>query len=490
MSRDGDARDGFQYYVFNGKPFNGVLSDIEFDVIGYDHRLRDLRLKVVLSPVVTGIDLVTKLPEYLGQPLPQSSKWNPGVQLPLGSEVTATVYSSKPLIAAGVQDIDSGDEVTFNFDNEPSKSWELDLGTLGGRKALSVTLNDVDGVESLEPHLLTIGGIEDQTPDVDIVLRGIGTAITTRARLPIEGSIADDYQLQRTWFDVQIGDQRREFEFNVPSDSKVNVALDLRDEAAAGRKQPLSLNPQDRVVFAVKASDQFNLDGKKHVGSSENTTLTVVRDDELLAILDGRELGLRRRFEQIRSEMMQSRDSLARLRASFREQVGSDDLEAADSELAIENLAKLRARWAGWARQKGEQSSVEVDGVALAFEDIREELINNRVDTQERLARMEGQIIAPLREISATMFPNWLGSLTRLNERLNNRTLDAESQSVDVVAEADQILVAMDAVLEKMLELEDYAELVSILRQIIEEQEGLTEKTKSEQKARVLDFLD
>ena len=483
MSRDGEPRDGFQYYVFNGKPFKGVLNDIRFDVIGYDHRLRDQRLKVVASPVVTGVELQSVLPAYLEQES-RLEKWNPGLQLPVGSQVRATVEASKPLLGASVRDIDTGEQLAFDFASNPRTSWELDLRTLTGRKAVAITLHDTDAIESLEPHLLTIGAVEDTVPNVDVTLRGIGSAITAQARLPMEGTIQDDYDLNRTWFQVQLEDAAREFDFSIDQeDAPLLAALDLREESAADKTDPLKLQPQDRLLLSVKATDQYDLDDGSHIGSSEVTTLTVVRSDELLAILDGRELGLRRRFEQIRSEMMQSRDSLARLRGSFKESDGSEEESAA-------NLQGLRERWAGWASQKGEQSSEEVEGIALAFEDIREELVNNRVDTEERKLRMEDQIIGPLREISGKLFPKWQESLGELRAMLTSNQREAEPKSIQVVGEADQILVAMDAILEKMLELEDYTELINIVRQIIEQQESLMEKTKEEQKARVLDFLD
>ena len=40
-----------------------------------------------------------------------------------------------------------------------------------------------------------------------------------------------------------------------------------------------------------------------------------------------------------------------------------------------------------------------------------------------------------------------------------------------------------------MLELEDYAEIINVVRQIIEQQEKLLEQTKEQQKASVLDLL-
>lgn len=492
MSRDGEPTEGFQYYVFSGKPFKSILNDIDFDVIGGDYRLRDQRVKVVLSPVVTAVQLKSQLPAYTGL-LPREEKWTPGTQLPIGSQVSATIQSSKDLVSATIKDIDSGEEQIIDFpEKESHRTFVREIKKLAGRVAITITLHDSDGIESLEPFLLTIGAIEDEIPKVDMALRGISNAITANAKLNVEGKISDDYEVARKWFDLRIGDATREFDFDVLRNEDDKLGLDLREQAAAELENPLKLKPQDRIIFSIKASDKFDLDGQSHVGANEATTLTVVRPDELLAILDGRELGLRRSFERVRSEVLQSRDSLARLRSSFKEEAEeeSTDSESDASKQAGQNLADLRDRWASWAQQKSGETVRETEGIAIAFEDIHEELTNNRVDTPERKSRLQDQIIAPIRAIGTESFPTYTDSLKQLRADLSESNIAAaEQQSIVVLENADNIIVAMDAVLDKMLELEDYAEIINIVRQIIEQQENLIERTKDEQKANVLDLF-
>src|SRR5690606_36449943 len=53
MRRDGSiGDDNFQLYSFSGKPFQAILEDMQFDVVGYDHRLRNYRIEVVETPAV------------------------------------------------------------------------------------------------------------------------------------------------------------------------------------------------------------------------------------------------------------------------------------------------------------------------------------------------------------------------------------------------------------------------------------------------------
>ena len=54
------------------------------------------------------------------------------------------------------------------------------------------------------------------------------------------------------------------------------------------------------------------------------------------------------------------------------------------------------------------QSASETESLATSFDDIREEMLNNRVNTPELEYRLKDQIGDPLRRIAQTMFPNWI----------------------------------------------------------------------------------
>ena len=59
----------------------------------------------------------------------------------------------------------------------------------------------------------------------------------------------------------------------------------------------------------------------------------------------------------------------------------------------------------------------------------------------------------------------------------------------DALQQTDQLLANMQLVLDRMLELETYNELIDLVRALISEQEALNEKTRKEQKKRALDLL-
>ncbi len=70
------------------------------------------------------------------------------------------------------------------------------------------------------------------------------------------------------------------------------------------------------------------------------------------------------------------------------------------------------------ALQNSQRSADETLGVANSFDSIREELINNRVDTEELKTRLKDGIADPLKRISGEMFPGLERRLRVLQARL------------------------------------------------------------------------
>jgi hypothetical protein len=217
-------------------------------------------------------------------------------------------------------------------------------------------------------------------------------------------------------------------------------------------------------------------------------------------MLEAREIGLRRRFEQIVQEMTQARDFLTRVQApapSAGAEPGDADRPGAepgdkpvDEEKAAERAQSLRALRVQQALQQTRKSAQELLGVAAGFQDIREELINNRVDAGDRKERLKEKIADPMQAVGETMFPE----LERREEVLEKLLLDdlaakkydlgsGQQETAAAVAQANDILAELDKILQQMLDLETFNELVDIVRQLIAEQErvsGETQKTHDE----------
>ena len=130
-----------------------------------------------------------------------------------------------------------------------------------------------------------------------------------------------------------------------------------------------------------------------------------------------------------------------------------------------------------------------MSSLATAFDDIREEMTNNRIDTPEIEYRLKDQIADPLRRIAKTMFPELDRRLKKLESSLSDPRL-SKTRHAEALAQVDAILVEMRLVMNKMLELESFNEIVEQLRAIIKDQNELNSHTQKVQKTRALKLDD
>ena len=298
---------------------------------------------------------------------------------------------------------------------------------------LSFTLYDTDKIKSREPFRLALSATPDSAPQLQVRLKGISSVITPSARLPVTGEMRDDYGLGRGWFEYAVDekDVKEQTFVNQPKGNdqvEVSEAFEARD---------LELKPGQKLLIGTAASDQYDLppEKKPHVGHGERFQLTVVTPGELRALLESRELNLRQRFETIISEVTETRDTLhpARIgrsagfwgkRANEKDgkdvkddKAGKDPTDSGDEPAAAltpEQLLAGRLLRVQGILQNSQKNAQETAGVAVSFDDIREELINNRVDTEELRIRLKDYIADPLRQIAGKKFPELENGLIRL----------------------------------------------------------------------------
>ena len=149
----------------------------------------------------------------------------------------------------------------------------------------------------------------------------------------------------------------------------------------------------------------------------------------------------------------------------------------------------LRQVQAERALQNSQRSLDETLGLAASFDTIREELVNNRVDTEELKLRLKDGIADPLRRICGEMFPELERRLQTLQARLADPQAGATARDA-AREQADAILVQMNQILDKMLELETFNEVLDLLRGIIDSQDKINRETKQKQKDKLKQLLD
>jgi len=499
LIRVGDAtasRGDFQLFRYE---FKHVAGDMEFDIVGGDDRVRDLHLKVVDRPELYAIELECTYPEYLqreSRRLPVTG----GMRIPEGTQLVLHASSTKPLTAARVHGSKDQQDRALDLAKDSDQKLRWDYGPLTADDVLMVSVTDADGVASREPYRVSLSAVKDDVPQVAVRLSGISTAITPDAVLPLVGKITDDYGLDRAWFEYQVdaGPASQRPLAQQPSGEPALEKLDTFDTRATDPntgQRVLDLKPKQRLTLALKATDRFNLSKDPRAGSSQQFSLDVVTAADLLALLERRELALRQRFEAIYEKLTDTRNLLNRVESNDTNAETAEptppaanakpegkDAAAPEATVAIAQrmLSRRRLRVAG-SLQNVVQASDEVKGVAEAFDDLSEELTNNRIDNPDLKSRLGEQIAQPLHLIGEQRMPQLAAQLKLVEERLEDPAATAPELK-KAIAQADEILVSMRQVLDKMLELETYNEVVALLRGIITDQDEINRRTKDRQR--------
>lgn len=467
MGRRGAATNGQQLF---GHVIENIADDILFSVRGGDARLDGLRLKVVDPPTLSSLTIDYKLPDYLGggqRRAPASGI----VQVPQGSTVNIVCRSTKPLRAAGISETVAGEPVSLAVIEPPggegggggssaTTTIEATLPNLSGEHAISVSLVDTDGIANTQPIGFLLSARPDEAPQVAMQLHGISTAVTAAARVPLVGRVTDDHALAS--MSIELERERddaspRVEELPVPrcrgGEPLVEFATDAAEVVDVAQVEPLV---GDTLRVRVTARDAAAVAGGPHVTTGDAWTLAVVTPAELAAMLEARELLLRRRYESLLANLTEARDTF----------------ESSEQPLAA-RLGQAAARAAG-----------ETGEIAEAFGLIHLEFDNNGLLTAELDTRLLSQIAMPLARIAEEDLPGLVGQT-----RTPLATGD-EAGRRQLIAQTDLVLGRMRAVLDRMMELETFNEVVDLLRSTISAQEEIRQETRDIQKERARALLE
>jgi hypothetical protein len=534
MSRLGVAEptDKYQKYSFT---FRGILSSRSFDLVGGDAVLRDFQIDVVDVPTIE-MTLHCTYPDYMHRESRDLTVTGI-VQLPQGTKITVQAKANKDLVEVPVSSL-VGDKTQLAQlirlgGSADRRRFSYEIERLDDDQTLLFTLVDVDGIRTKDPVRLILNAVPDEPPRVALHLRAIGSSITPQVRLPIEGEIADDYGVAKNWFEYKL-DQAEPVQAPLRTNPRGRASIKYdraADEALDFKDKPLKLGQQ--MSLSIMAADNRNLKGGPNVASSERYQLTVVSPDHLMSMLEARELTLRLRLEQIAQDLTSTRDGLAQLdfspspakappssdKPSTVKKPAVDPKTAADKPSDKPAGAEPEdARTANGPPAPGaepgdtnvpsanrglksapvvieqtlaysERGASETASLAGAFDDIREEMVNNRIETPAIEYRLKDEIADPLRRIAETSFPELDRRLKKLQTALADPQL-SKTRHAEAVAQIDAILVEMRLVMNKMLELESFNEIVQHLREIIKEQDDLNKLTQKKQKEKALKLND
>ncbi len=490
LRRVGRVQEGYQSFVLDGPPLSGLSQSLTVSVRGLDDRLDDYVIEAVEPPALTSMSVRVRYPDYLrsegSSEFDMETQYQSGLRLREGSDVTLLATSTRPLgdVLSHLQS-DSGeitpDAVEYSDDRTQVAIRLNDLRTATTAKFVP---RDPEGISAQVPFRYFLGVVLDEPPVVQLKLKGIGSAVTPIANLPVEVSATDDYAIQQTSVSVAPGGDGVEIAAasmtpKLNRDGEGTAQLDLR-EWVAGGKLP-ELVPGDVVNVYAEAGDGYAL-GKDHLARSEMFRLQVVTPEQLLALLERRELGLRGRLEQTIDETRSLRDTLDVLR-----RVGFAEAEQADpaENTRQEQVRRLRVQQSGLQATK---TSEELSGIAASLDDLLAEMINNRVDSVDRRERIGQGVRDPLLAVVNGPLAKLRDQIQAIDQVVGQPSVAAQ-RTAEAVQTAEEVLLQLTAVLEKMLDLESYNEILEMVRELIEDQNQLLKDTKDEQKKRVLEMF-
>ena len=492
MRRVGRVVDGYQSFMLDGPPLTGLSESMKISVRGLDDRLDDYRIEAVPPPALTEMVVQVRYPDYLREPssdpVDVQTEYKAGLRVSEGSDVTLMATSSSPLAELQVLiKTDAGDQVVSNIVYSDDRSQaSLKLDDFDTATTIRMVPVGQDGISAQAAYRYFIGVVTDQPPEVELKLRGIGSAVTPIAKLPINIHAVDDYGIDRLTVSVaQVSDTDQEnFASHSPAldrSGDATTEIDLRDLQAEGDIP--ELKPGGAINVFGEANDRYDLAGP-HLTRSEVFRLEVVTADKLLSLMERRELALRARLEQTIDETRSLRESLDLLRRRGFE--GEKDASNDPTQKTRdEQLQRLRTQQAGLQAGK---TSEELSGIATSLDDLLEEMINNRVDSVDRRERIGTGVRDPLRQIISEPLAELQAQIKEIEGAVSEPD-EAAKKTAKAVELSEEVLLRLTEVLERMLDLESYNEILDMVRELIDDQEDLIDETKEERKKSVLDLF-
>ncbi len=554
LRRVGRVVDGYQSFVLDGPPLTSLAGSVSLTIRGLDDRLSGYRIEAVDPPAIAEMQMRVRYPDYLRvisaeQDFDQQLDYQAGVRIREGSSLTLIGKTSSPLgsvdivasgAAAGKLTADGKPVLPTSQDlsaelADDGMSFQLRLDDVREATSIRVVPRDPDGISAQAAYRYFVGVVRDEPPETSMRLSGIGSAITPIALLPISASATDDYGIEsmsiamtlRTPVEPKAStdaaseptEQIHSIQPRLDRDGRAELSIDLRELVDQDVLQEVV--PGATVMIGTSAQDRFNL-GTSHVTQGELARLQVVTPETLLATLERRELEFRSRLEQAIDETRRLRQSLTAIENEATEVLSSPAVseeeppvaESSDggdlgpnepTSEAERDLFRARQRVQLRIRQaelQAAKTTEELAGIVAGLDDMLLEMVNNRIDSVDRRERLEAGVRTPLANVVEEPFPNLRRQIVELERILmtvepdpaadtdGTPSVKMERAVRSAVATNDEILLQLSAVLEKMLDLESFNEILDLMRGLIQDQEGLLEETEEEQKKRVLDLFN
>lgn len=498
--RGGDFVNRIPYRILIVDPPRVDLLQLKCDYPSYTGKdaLEDQLLDVVGTQVSLPLETSFEIRGQVNKPLAAVHLRSPRFELSFeAGKPTAQLVLIDPetdekqvVMVDHAADLIAGDGMSFSVPFLLTAKAEEQLRAIGttatfplpmpSDTGLQISLRDTDDIDGPDPAMLMMNGIVDLEPVVDSRLKGVTSVITRGASIPVEGKILDDYGVARAWFGYRVDQNTRESVRDLgrqPSGQR-EFPLKMSDDEAVERFNvlPLELKEGQTLTLGVFAEDGDVLNGP-HVGRGELFSFTIVSKDELLARLYDREVNLRLRFEQIRDEIATLRSNLATHIEMSDERMTLRPNATGEAAQKLQRLDVALSAFAERALHQLRKNHTESRSIELGFRELREEIVNNRVNTQEILQRIDDGVLQPMGILNNEEFgvaDERLGNFRLINERQGETTPSMQETAVAL----DAILARMERILAEMKDRGTFNELMQQLQQMIDNEKKLLEETE------------
>ena len=213
----------------------------------------------------------------------------------------------------------------------------------------------------------------------------------------------------------------------------------------------------------VAAADYYDVSRKPdtpslpHVGRSTPIQLSVVTEDQFLVLLDRREAAMRRRLEQIISELGQLRDLLILTNKSNKPSENSEaqspslQSDQSGDQTPEESRSRILLLRSQQASAQASKSEGELKGVLSEISLLVAELINNRIDSNDRRERLGQKIKVPMEALMESKWKLFANQINELETLVAKSTPEELGKQLDEsIAKNNEIIASLSSILADM----------------------------------------
>ncbi|MBK8099166.1 MAG: hypothetical protein IPK26_18820 [Planctomycetes bacterium] len=456
-----------------------VLENLTVHAEGGDGLSESVSVHVVERPRIESVEVEVAFPSYMEKAPEKVPATEGELRLPRGASLTVRGRSHKPIQEAFLLfDNDTKVAMTKAADGHGFEG-KLTPAS-GGLLVIDVIDNDTLGAGA--PPKLLVRIVDDKAPTIDFKMRGIGSLITARARIPGDLKVKDDFGLRELAGKIRVvadnaADPRpttspdpAQPDAAPTSPTKTEVPFEdaevlfgatlkpgvLRYETNANldllqfRNDPDENSDKNRVrpgmllSLRFQAKDNFG-PGEPHLALGETLTFRVVTAEKLLEELRRRQVEQRMELERIRDE-----ERTAMLEVKEMLNPTADNEKAKAARLRLKALSRQQTTLGRRTAFVGE-----------SYFRILQEFENNRLLERKNVADIEAAVTVPLAALAKESFP---GTSRQVDEFSNGGSEEVRSSAV---AGYEEILRRLDTIIKVMEQAETLAALIEDLKGVI-----------------------